>query len=183
MKFIFGKFAMIFITLLFCFGLAFAQAETEMGIGLYGKGEYGKAVKSLQKAVKENKKDRRAWLYLGASFLGLKKENKAAAAFRKARGIRLPEIEDKDESFKIISKPKAEYTVEARMNQVQGIVSVAVEFGAGGSINFALPLRWLDHDLTENAVKAARQIKFEPAMRNGKPVSVIKIVEYSFSLY
>ena len=30
---------------------------------------------------------------------------------------------------------------------------------------------------------AARKIEFEPMTKDGKPVSVVKIVEYSFSIY
>jgi outer membrane biosynthesis protein TonB len=41
----------------------------------------------------------------------------------------------------------------------------------------------LSHGLNEEAVRAARAIKFNPATKDGKPVSVVKQIEYSFSIY
>lgn len=183
MKFIFGKFTIGFVIVLMCAGFAFAQSETKTGVGLYEKGEYEKAAEVLQKAVAENKKDRQAWLYLGASLFRLKKENKSVNAFQKARGIRLPETKNKEESFKIISKPNPRYTNDARSNIVQGTIVVAVEFGADGAINFVVPVRGLPDGLTENTVRAAQKIKFQPATKDGKPVAVIAFLEYSFAIY
>jgi len=183
MKFIFGKLTVIFIIGLLCAGFACAQVETETGIGLYEKGEYERAAESLQRAVEENKKDRQAWLYLGASLFRLKKENKAVGAFQKARSLRLPQTKNSNESFKIISKPNPTYTNDARRNQTQGIIVVAVEFGADGAINFIVPVRGLSDGLTENTVRAAQKIKFEPATKDGKPVTVIGFLEYSFAIY
>ena len=36
---------------------------------------------------------------------------------------------------------------------------------------------------TEKAIAAARKIRFIPAMRNGRPVSVHMQLEYNFNLY
>lgn len=182
MKIIFGKFTMIFIIGLLCAGFAFAQTETETGIGFYKKGEYEKAAESLQKAVKENEKDRQAQLYLGASFFKLKKKRKAAAAFEKAFVISPPETKE-NKPVKIISKPKPGYTDEARSNNVMGRIIVAVEFGADGAINFVAPVRGLPYGLTDKVVVAAQKVKFEPATKDGKPVTTIGFLEYSFAIY
>jgi hypothetical protein len=37
--------------------------------------------------------------------------------------------------------------------------------------------------LTERAIAAARQIKFNPATKNGRAVSVYMNLEYNFNLY
>jgi hypothetical protein len=37
--------------------------------------------------------------------------------------------------------------------------------------------------LTEKAIAAARQIRFRPAIREGRPVNVVMQLEYNFNLY
>lgn len=85
--------------------------------------------------------------------------------------------------LKILSKPKASYTDSARQSNVQGTIKMAVLFGADGRVKNILLLRRLGKGLDENAVKAARNILFEPKKRDGKPVSVVRIIEYSFRIY
>jgi len=82
--------------------------------------------------------------------------------------------------LKIISKPRARYTDAARTADVQGIVRVAVLMGANGRVLYVLPLKTLGHGLDQQAVSAAQQIRFEPKLVNGKPVSSVVLIEYSF---
>lgn len=86
-------------------------------------------------------------------------------------------------NLKIISKPRPEYTEEARENNVQGKVVLEVAFLASGSIGLVKPLTTLPHGLTEKASEAAKQIQFEPPRVDGRPNSVIKKVEYTFAIY
>lgn len=83
----------------------------------------------------------------------------------------------------IKSKPRAAYTDKARANGVSGTVSLMVLFSGSGQVTHILVADDLGYGLTENAVRAARQIKFEPAKENGKPISQVKMVQYSFTLY
>jgi len=46
-----------------------------------------------------------------------------------------------------------------------------------------IPANDLPNGLTEQAIAAARQIKFVPATRDGQPITVTKIIEYNFSIY
>lgn len=85
-------------------------------------------------------------------------------------------------SVKIISKPRADYTEEARFNQVQGKVVLRVVFTAKGEIGGIFPVKELPDGLTEQAIAAARKIKFKPATRDGVPYSVSKPVEYTFTI-
>ncbi len=87
------------------------------------------------------------------------------------------------EGIKIIAKPKANYTDAARTNQIQGTVRLRVTFSASGAIGSITPVSGLSYGLTEQAIAAARQIRFEPAKRNGVPQTVTKIVEYGFTIY
>lgn len=87
------------------------------------------------------------------------------------------------EGVKILSKPRANYTDAARQNQVQGKVVLRVTFAANGSIGSISVISGLGNGLTEQAIAAARGIRFEPAKRGGVPYSVTKPVEYSFTIY
>jgi hypothetical protein len=41
----------------------------------------------------------------------------------------------------------------------------------------------LDPGLDRQSITAAKKIKFTPAMKNGAPITVMKQLEYSFSIY
>lgn len=90
---------------------------------------------------------------------------------------------DKTLSVRLSAKPPAKYTDMARENGVEGSVRLRVTFLASGEIGAVSPVSFLPDGLTEQAIAAVRSIKFEPAMRNGIPVNVVKLVEYSFSIY
>jgi TonB family protein len=83
----------------------------------------------------------------------------------------------------ILYKEKAEYTREARNNKVEGTVVLNVVFRVDGQISEIKVIRGLPDGLTENAVIAAKKIRFEPAMKDGQPVSVRGTLEFTFSLY
>lgn len=164
---------------------AFAQEQTDRdkGIDLYRQGEYEKAVEHLQNRVKAEEKDRLAWVYLGASYVKLKKEKEAVKAFGKTGSIYSEKIPTYDKKLKITSKTPVTYTQAARNNGITGKIKLAIEFGADGKIGFVFPFTTLPDGLTENAVKAAKEIKFEPAEKNGKRITVVTVVMYSFDIY
>ncbi len=39
------------------------------------------------------------------------------------------------------------------------------------------------NNFDKNAVRAAKKIKFKPAIKNGEPITITKLVEYTFTLY
>ena len=83
----------------------------------------------------------------------------------------------------ILYREKAKYTEEARQNKVQGTVVLSVVFNLNGSITEVKVVRGLPDGLTEKAIEAARKIRFNPAVKNGTPVSVRGQLEFSFNLY
>lgn len=85
--------------------------------------------------------------------------------------------------IEILSKPLANYTDRARQANVSGTIRLLVGFSASGKVENILIIKALSHGLNEQAIKAARGIKFKPATRDGKPISVVKMVEYSFTIY
>lgn len=83
----------------------------------------------------------------------------------------------------ILSKPSPEYTESARQAQVSGTVVLQMVLASDGQVKHILVLRWLSHGLVNTAERAARQIKFRPAIRDGHPVSQFVRVEYNFNIY
>jgi TonB family protein len=83
----------------------------------------------------------------------------------------------------ILYKEKAKYTEEARQNKIQGTVVLNVVFTADGRIISIRVVRGLPDGLTEKAIEAAQKIRFNPAVKNGAPVSVRGNLEFSFNLY
>jgi TonB family protein len=70
----------------------------------------------------------------------------------------------------ILSKPKPQYTDEARRQKVEGEVLLQVVFGANGRLEVKSILKGLGHGLDEAAVRAAQQIRYTPAKRDGQAV-------------
>lgn len=183
MKLSYYKFILVFVFVLLFASFTFAQTESNKGIELYEKGEYETAVEYLQKAVETDKKDRNSWLYLGMSFARLKKVGEAVSAFKKADEVPIKDSHGNEKAVKITAKPRANYTDSARQNNTSGTVALAVEFGADGTIKSIILVQGLPNGLVEQTISAARKIKFEPAIKNGKPVAAIGIVKYSFVIY
>lgn len=94
-----------------------------------------------------------------------------------------PPVVARTERFLITSKPKPLYTDAARMNGVEGTIRLKVTLLASGNIGGITPISELPDGLTEQAVAAARNIKFQPKRVNGVPQSVIVTIEYNFDLY
>lgn len=94
-----------------------------------------------------------------------------------------PVIKGVTTPFRIISKPKATYTDAARVNQVQGTVTLRVTLNANGSVGSITPVSGLGYGLTEQAIAAARRIQFEPQKENGVAKTVVKTIQYSFTIY
>jgi TonB family protein len=70
----------------------------------------------------------------------------------------------------LLSKPTPSYTLEARQHRIEGDVELDVEFTATGQLHVLRVLQGLGYGLDEAAVKAAEQIRFAPACRDGRPV-------------
>jgi TonB family protein len=83
-------------------------------------------------------------------------------------------------SARILETPLAEYTAEARATKTHGDVRLRLVLAADGTVKNVFPIKPLSHGLTESAMKAARQITFEPAVRNGKPASEFMTFVYEF---
>ena len=83
---------------------------------------------------------------------------------------------------KITYKENAHYTKEARDKKVTGAVVLSIVFGADGRIGEIEVVQGLPYGLTESAIAAAKKIRFEPATKDGLPVSERMTRVYYFSI-
>lgn len=84
----------------------------------------------------------------------------------------------------ILEKPRATYPSQnAGTICARGKVVLRVTFLESGEIGAISVISGMGNGLTDQAVEAAKKIKFEPATKNGKPVTISKPVEYSFTIY
>lgn len=84
---------------------------------------------------------------------------------------------------RMISRTYPGYTEAARQAGISGTVRLRVLVTADGRVEHVLVVQPLSHGLTGAAVRAARGIRFEPATRNGRPVSTFVTLEESFSIH
>src|SRR5215471_4699136 len=87
-----------------------------------------------------------------------------------------------DTTPNITDKPRPEYTAEGRSLKIEGDVVIDLVFLANGSIQINRVVNGLGHGLDESAVRAAQQIKFKPAKREGEPVDFPARVRIEFRL-
>ena len=85
--------------------------------------------------------------------------------------------------LQILSKPRPGYTALARENNTEGTVVLRVTFLPSGKIGSIEPVKSLPDGLTEQAIEAARRIRFEAPTVDGQPMTVVKSIEYTFSIY
>ncbi len=82
----------------------------------------------------------------------------------------------------ILSKPVPIYTDEARAKRIEGEVLLEVVFEATGKIHVLRVVRGLGHGLDDAAVRAAEQIHFKPALKDGQPSDSTALVHIIFQL-
>lgn len=82
----------------------------------------------------------------------------------------------------ILSKPTPTYTEEGRRLKIEGEVKLEVVFTASGKVQLVRVLQGLGHGLDEAAKRAAEQIRFKPAQRDGQPVDSAATLRIIFQL-
>ena len=82
----------------------------------------------------------------------------------------------------ILAKPDPVYPDEARKLGIEGEVLLEVIFPASGRVQVVQVTKGLGHGLDEAAVRAAQQIRFKPALEDGKPVDFPATLHIEFRL-
>ena len=86
------------------------------------------------------------------------------------------------EPVQVTEKPDPVYTAEARQLHIQGEVLLRVVFTVSGRVRVLGVERGLGHGLDQAATRAAEQIQFKPARRNGQPVDTTATLHILFQL-
>ena len=108
---------------------------------------------------------------LGAGYGG----GTGGGAYRPGNGVTLP---------RVLFEKKPQYTAEAMRAKVQGMVLLECVVLPDGSVGEVNIVRSLDptFGLDQEAIKAAKQWRFQPGMRFGEPVPVLVTIELQFTL-
>ena len=101
--------------------------------------------------------------------------NTGGGPMRPGNGVTLPIV---------LVEKKPQYTAEAMRAKVQGTVLLECVVLPDGSVGSVEVVRSLDSSfgLDQEAVKAAKQWRFRPGMRQGEPVPVLITIELTFTL-
>jgi hypothetical protein len=181
----------LLLVLLFAFSAAvMAQSElnprTEDAIKLLRHGKADEAIEIFKEVVEKNKKDYRAWRYLGLAYLYKGNRREANRALRNA--LRGPRFGDRR------TEPGPDYyappellsmsspDVQMAQRNSAGSVILLVELKSDGTVGFIHPVQEMPAGLTEASIAAAQRISFRPAREHGENVAVFVLVEYSFRL-
>lgn len=105
-----------------------------------------------------------------------------AAVVASAPVRRVQRDSDNTKPVEIISKPRPIYTAEARQLKIEGEVLLDVLFGADGKLHVERVNRGLGHGLDEAAIRAAEQIRFRPAQRDGHALDSSAVLHIVFEL-
>jgi len=84
---------------------------------------------------------------------------------------------------KLIFDPEPEYSEEARKAKYQGTCVLSVIVGPDGMAHDIKVTNTLGLGLDEKAIEAVKKWRFEPAVKDGKPVNVLISVQVNFRLY
>jgi TonB family protein len=88
----------------------------------------------------------------------------------------------KVEPPEILSKPRPLYTAEARAARIEGDVVIKVNLKSNGDIQIIEIVKGLGHGLDQAAYKAAEQIRFRPARKDGVAVDFTTTLRIVFEL-
>ena len=105
-----------------------------------------------------------------------------AASTTQLKGKAVQPIPAKLVPAEIVSKPTPVYTEEARKLRIEGEVLLEVVFESSGRLRIVRLVRGLGYGLDEAATRAAEQIRFKPALRDGQPADSTAVLHIVFQL-
>lgn len=97
-----------------------------------------------------------------------------------------PKTLPKDDTLKpltIFVKPHADYVDAARMKAVAGTILLLASFTSDGFVKKMVIEKALPEGLLRQAIFAVMRLKYFPQEKDGKPESVDRRIEYTFSIY
>jgi TonB family protein len=124
-------------------------------------------------------------IFLLTSYAHVKAQTSTSEQPKSEGGVNVSEELDKDDTRpdflpRITHKVIANYTDEAFEKAVSGKVVLKAILSAEGKVTKIQVVKGLPDGLTEKAIHAAQKIKFDPALKGGKPMTYRVKIEYSF---
>jgi TonB family protein len=144
--------------------------------------QYAEAIATLEQfiALNPNDPDNDVWREQLSWLKDLTDSSSAKPASNKPKPISGKEATVK---ARVLSKTVPGYTEAARLAGHAGTVFLGCIFWSDGTVRSINVVRPLGYGLTRRAMIAARSIRFEPAIKDGHPVSQYMQIEYTFNLY
>jgi TonB family protein len=96
---------------------------------------------------------------------------------------RIYEPNEVDQKARITKKLPPTYTESARNSGVSGKVILRLVLRSSGEVGDIVVVKGLRDGLNEECIRVARQIRFEPAVKDRHPVSQYFKTEYNFHIY
>ncbi|HET9532108.1 MAG TPA: energy transducer TonB, partial [Blastocatellia bacterium] len=93
-----------------------------------------------------------------------------------------PAGEGRVQKARLINRVYPNYTEQARVNKVSGLVKMEVLVGADGKVKDARIIEGLHDGLNEEALRAAYKMRFRPTMRDSVPEESCLTIRVEFSL-
>jgi protein TonB len=83
---------------------------------------------------------------------------------------------------KPVLTPGARYPPSAMSKRIEGVVELELDVMPDGTVGTVAMVKSLDAELDKSAVDTARQYRFTPGTKDGKPVAVRTVVQIHFTL-
>ncbi|MBI3950427.1 MAG: TonB family protein [Acidobacteria bacterium] len=84
------------------------------------------------------------------------------------------------EEIKLVNPPTLELPDKVKAGQIEGAVELGAVFGADGKVRAVHVIKGLAAEVDDKAIDIVRNLKFEPMMKNGQPVSVLNTVRITY---
>jgi len=88
-----------------------------------------------------------------------------------------------DKKARVLRKPEPKYTKDARKHGIEGTVILRVVFASTGRVTNIHVSSGLPDGLTDRSIEVAQRINFEPAIKDGHPVSMWFELQYNYHLF
>ena len=106
----------------------------------------------------------------------------AVLAILLAAGLHAEKPASQTKAPRILKRVEPQYTEEARTHRLQGTVLLRGVLQENGRLIAIQVEKGIGHGLDEKAIDCVRQWQFEPATRDGVPVSAPVHIEITFRL-
>jgi len=104
---------------------------------------------------------------------GARNQPEAPLVYKPGDGVSAPVL---------VKEVKPRYTADAKDAKIQGVVTLECVVQPDGTIGDVKVTKSLQDGLDQEAIKAVRQWRFKPGLKDGKPVPVVVALEMTFTL-